>query len=219
MRTIANIISLLFHPLFLIGYMLVILLAINPYIFAIHNHKDLFVMLFSVFMLTIFFPAFSTMMMKFLNLIDSWQMKDKTERIGPLITTGMFYMWLYVNIKDNTSIPTAFTLFVLGSTIALFMSLVINSFTKISLHTVGMGGMVAGFILIKFLYAYDYFFLKTPMGTFSIHTNVILMTIIIAAGMVGTSRLYLKAHDLLDVYGGYLVGIISQIIALRFVLM
>jgi membrane-associated phospholipid phosphatase len=37
------------------------------------------------------------------------------------------------------------------------------------------------------------------------------------AGLVGSSRLYLKAHQPMQVYGGFIIGIIAQFIALRFV--
>ncbi|MEE9440167.1 MAG: hypothetical protein V3V14_14270 [Saprospiraceae bacterium] len=215
MKTTAKILSLVFHPLFLIGYVLILLLTLNPYIFSIQDEKSRFLLIFSVLMLTIFFPLFSIFMMKMLELIKSFEMKDKQERIGPLIVTGVFYLWLFVNIKGNSTIPAAFSFFVLGSTIGLFLALMINSFTKISLHTVGMGGLLAGFFIIRYFYAYDSFILRFPFGVFNIHTNVIMLLVIVVAGAVGTSRLLLKAHNTMDVYGGYIVGIFAQLIAFR----
>jgi len=129
LKTTAKLISILFHPLFIIGYVLVLLLSINPYLFVVQDDQAKFLLIFSVIMLTIFFPLFSVFMMKMLDLIQSFQMEEKSERIGPLIVTGTFYMWLFINIKDNSNIPGAFSFFVLGSTIALFLSLLLNSFT------------------------------------------------------------------------------------------
>ena len=142
-------------------------------------------------------------------------MVDKSERIGPLIVTGTFYLWLFVNIKDNSNIPDAFSFFVLGSTIALFLSLLLNSFTKISLHTVGMGGLLAGTFFIRYFFSYDSFFVYLPFGALNIHTNLVLLLVIVMAGAVGTSRLLLNAHNTFDVYGGYIVGVFSQIVAFR----
>jgi hypothetical protein len=184
-------------------------------LFVIQDEQAKFLLIFSVIMLTIFFPLFSVFMMKMLDLIKSFQMEDKTERIGPLIVTGTFYLWLFVNIKDNSNIPDAFSFFVLGSTIALFLSLMLNSFTKISLHTVGMGGLLAGTFFIRYFFSYDSFFIYLPFGTLNVHTNLVLLLVIVIAGAVGTSRLLLKAHDTFDVYGGYIVGIFSQIVAFR----
>lgn len=142
-------------------------------------------------------------------------MEDKTERIGPLIATGVFYLWLFVNMKDNSIIPSAFSFFVLGSTIGLFLALLLNSFTKISLHTIGMGGFLMGMILIRYAYSYDNFFIHLPSGSLNVSTTTILLAVAIIAGLVGTSRLILKAHDEFDVYGGYLVGVFAQLIAYR----
>ena len=199
----------------MIGYVLVILLSINPYLFVIQDNQAKFLLIFSVIMLTIFFPLFSVFMMKMLDLIQSFQMKEKSERIGPLIVTGTFYLWLFINIKDNSNIPGAFSFFVLGCTIALFLSLMLNSFTKISLHTVGMGGLLAGMFFIRYFFSYDNFFVELPFGTLNVQTNFVLLLVIIIAGAVGTSRLLLKAHNTMDVYGGYVVGIFAQVIAFR----
>lgn len=192
-----------------------ILLNINPYLFAVPDEKTKFILVFSVIMLTVFFPLFSVFMMKMLDLIKSFKMEDRTERIGPLIASGVFYLWLFVNMKGNSMIPSAFSFFVLGSTIGLFSALLLNSFTKISLHTIGMGGLLMGMVLIRYAFSYDNFFINLPFGSFNISTNVLLLMIIVIAGLVGTSRLVLKAHDEFDVYGGYIVGVFAQLVAFR----
>ena len=43
--------------------------------------------------------------------------------------------------------------------------------------------------------------------------RLVIMIAVMLAGIVGTSRLYLKAHKPDEVYGGYTVGILSQMIA------
>jgi len=187
----------------------------NPYSFVIQDEKMKFLLIFNVIMLTVFFPLFSIFMMKMLDFIKSYKMEDKSERIAPLVATGVFYLWLFVNLKDNTTIPVALSFFILGSTIGLFMSLLLNSFTKISLHTVGVGGLLAGMFFIKYMFVYETFTVNTPFGMLSISTTLVLILAIIIAGLVGTSRLLLKAHDEMDVYGGYIVGIFSMIVAFR----
>lgn len=195
--------------------MLILLMAMNPYSFVVQGEKMKFLLIFNVFILTVFFPMFSIFMMKMLDFIKSYEMKDKSERIAPLVTTGVFYLWLFINLKDNSNIPVALTFFILGSTIGLFLALMLNSFTKISLHTVGMGGLLAGMCFIRYFFVYESFFLELPFGTYQISSNLVLIIIMIIAGLVGTSRLLLKAHDEFDVYGGYIVGVFSMIVAFR----
>ena len=187
----------------------------NPYLFIVNEEKARGLIIINVFMLTVFFPMFSVFLMKMLDFIKSFKMEDKTERIGPLIATGVFYLWMFVNFKDNSTIPVSFSSFVLGSTIGLFMALMLNSFTKISLHTIAAGGLVTGLLFIKFLYSYETFFVSLPFGSFQVSTTLVTIIAMIIAGLVGTSRLLLKAHDEFDVYGGYIVGIFSMIVAFK----
>jgi len=163
-------------------------------------------------MITVVLPLISILMMRFLGLLASLEMHDKMERVGPLIATGIFYLWLYVNIRSNSYLPTLYHVFVLGSTISLFVAFFINNFTKISLHTVGAGGLVFAFILLH-QYSYGQFEIYAGSSVFSISTIFIIALIVFIAGLIGASRMYLKAHNKEQLYLGYLVGILGQLFA------
>jgi len=217
LRPLAKLLSLLFHPLFVVTYLLLVLFAVNPYLFSIQDAKGQGLVLISVLFLSVLFPLVVIIMLRFLGFIESLELKDRMERIGPLIGTGLFYMWLYINIYQNPAIPRAFSLVVLGSTIGLFLAFFMNNFSKVSLHAVGMGGFVTAILLIRFLFSYDYFILGLgPVGTYKIHPDLLVYGSIIIAGLVGSSRLYLNAHSRDQVMGGFLIGVIAQIIAFRF---
>jgi len=217
LRPLAKLLSLLFHPLFVVTYLLLLLFAVNPYLFSIQDAKGQGLVLISVLFLSVLFPLVVIIMLRFLGFIESLELKDRMERIGPLIGTGLFYMWLYINIYQNPAIPRAFSLVVLGSTIGLFLAFFMNNFSKVSLHAVGMGGFVTAILLIRFLFSYDYFILGLgPVGTYKIHPDLLVYGSIIIAGLVGSSRLYLNAHSRDQVMGGFLIGVIAQIIAFRF---
>lgn len=218
MKTLlAKVISFILHPLFIIGYVLMFLMMANPYIFGFSGEKAQGLVIISILTIAVMFPMIAIFMMKALGLISSLEMTDKKERIGPLIVTGLFYMWLYVNVRNNDNIPGALSFFVLGSTISVFFALMINSFTKISLHTIAAGGMASGMLFIIFNFTYG--FVDIPVSWFGIQCRMsdrfIYMIIIIAAGAVGSARLYLKAHKEDEIYGGYIVGILAQMIAFR----
>ena len=133
---LAKAISIIFHPLFIIGYVLTFLMMTNPYIFGFSSDKAQGLVIISIVTISVMFPMVAIFMMKALGLISTMEMADKKERIGPLIVTGLFYMWLYVNVRNNDNIPGALSFFILGSTISVFFALMINSFSKISLHTI-----------------------------------------------------------------------------------
>ena len=214
MKPLARGISIIFHPLLITSYVLIISLLVNPYLYGVQDTKSKGVILISVFLLSFFFPVISVLMMKALGLITSLDMKDKKERIGPMIATAIFYLWLYINIKDNTVIPGAFSFFVLGATIALFLSFFINTFQKISLHGVGMGGFLVAILIIGYQFSYGSFIIDPPGGK-AYHINIFLLYIlaILIVGITLTSRLILGAHNKDQLYGGLFIGAASQLFA------
>lgn len=215
-RPASHILSIIMHPMFMITYVLLILFKYNPYLFGLAHEKGQSLFLITVVMLTVFFPLVAIVMMKALNMIESVQMKTRQERIGPLIVTGIFYIWLYLNIKDNSGIPEIFSSFVLGSTIALFIAFFINNFSKVSLHAVGMGGFVMGLFFIRQYFAYGFAsFDFIGVGDYMIHINILFYLSIFLSGLVASSRLILGAHLASDLSGGFLIGLFAQLLAFR----
>jgi hypothetical protein len=214
----AQVLSVLTHPLLIPTYMLALLILVNPYLFGVNHIGDPVskLLILRIFISTFFLPIVAIALMKMLGLIETLEMTDRRERIGPYIITGIFYLWLFRNILDNPQIPTAFASFMLGAVIGLFLAFFINIFSKISAHAVGMGGMVAMVVITMFLFSYDTFTIYSNwLGALQFNMTVVLLLVILMAGMVGTARLGLKAHHPSEVYGGFFVGFVSQLIALR----
>lgn len=219
LKALAQGISYLFHPLLIVTYMLVLLLVVNPYLFGVHSisDKESKLLLLQVFLSTFFIPGFSVAMLRFTGLVKSLEMRTRQERIGPYIITGMFYIWMFRNFLGSTQVPTAFSCFLLGATIGLFIAFFINIFSKISIHAVGMGGMVGMAVITMLLFSHDSFLLHIgSLGALELNMSWVLIGLVLLAGLVGSARLLLQAHEPLDLYGGYLVGFVAQFIALRF---
>lgn len=228
---IAQVISFVFHPLLMLTYMLVLLLLVNPYLFGVNSvgEKASKVLIIQVFLYTFFIPAVAVVVFRALGFVRSIELKDRQDRIGPYILTGIFYLWLFFNFYNSREVntgqlnfvlqvPTAYTSFVLGGTLALFIAFFINNFSKISAHAVGMGGLIAMVVITMRLFSYDRFTIdSTILGTFQVSMVAVLMVVIVLAGLVGTARLLLQSHDLKDLAGGYLVGFAAQVIALRLI--
>ena len=192
-----------------------LLLQVNPYIFNFQTPIDKGLLIINVFIYSVFFPLIATVIMRATGLIKSFEMKDKMERIGPFIVSAVFYLWLFKNIKDNNNVPIAFIVITLGTILGLFIGFAINTVSKISIHSIAAGGLIGALVLIKFIYSYEYFYLNIPLiGSYIINVNLLLILGFVIAGMIGTARLLLKAHVEQDVYGGYIVGIFSQVLAI-----
>ena len=95
LRFSAKVVSVVFHPLIIVTYSLVLLLVVNPYLFGVNHISEGGKILISVFGTTFLLPAVGVGMMKALGLISSLHMPDKQERIGPFILTGIFYLWIF----------------------------------------------------------------------------------------------------------------------------
>lgn len=208
-HTTAKAISYLFHPVFIVLYVLLLLLTVNPFLFSFQDPKVQGLIIINVFVTTIIFPLVSIAMLKMLGFIQTVHMEDRMERVGPLIITGIFYIWLYLNIKNNDYVPDAFSYFVLGCTIALFLAFFINIFSKISLHAVGMGGLVAAVGIMYSSFSYTVF----SLAGWTVAMRLVVIIAVLATGLVCSSRLLLGAHRPDDVYGGLLVGVIGQLVA------
>ena len=212
----AQILSIVLHPLLMLTYMLGLLLIVNPYLFGINSASEGKLLVIRVFATTFILPAFAIFLMHRLKLISSIEMTDKQERIGPFIVTGIFYLWVFRSVLNDTNMPTAFLIASLGTTIGLFACFLINLFFKISLHATGAGGFVGMVLITMWLYSYGAFSMWLPfVGVCTVSINFILMLSVFLAGAVGSARLVLGAHTSKELYAGFVLGLVCQYIALQ----
>ncbi len=198
----------------MLTYMLMILLVVNPYAFGYRQATDGDIILFIVFLSSCIIPLISVAVSYGLGWVQSIQMPTREERIAPLLISVVMYVSLYMHVAKANVFPMAFKVCVLGVVIALFLSFFLTIMTKISLHGVGAGGLVSMVILTVMFYAYDHFDLVLPgLGAFSFDREFLLYGSILLAGLICSARLFLKAHRIQDVYGGFIVGFFSQLIA------
>lgn len=217
MKNIAQLISWIFHPLLILTYMICILMIVNPYSFGISHLGEgrSGLLIIMIFLQSTLIPGIAISMMKTLGLVPKLeQMEDRTNRIGPFIATGILYLWLYISFNRLPDIPIVFKSATLGCVIALFTAFILNIFSKISLHTVGMGSLVGMILVAMLLFSYNSFQFGDQM--YSMYS--LLFVGIGLAGLVGSARMILEKISPRDLYGGYLVGFSTQLIALQFAL-
>ncbi|MBK8242735.1 MAG: hypothetical protein IPK88_04860 [Saprospiraceae bacterium] len=218
MIRLAHITSYLLHPLFILLYNSLLLMCLKPHWFGIHHVKEAGLLILLILIYTIIIPIIGILLLRFIGLIKTIQLEDKMDRIAPLIICIVFYLWLYINLKQNPDMPKAFLSLILGSIISLCLAFVINNWVKVSLHTIAMGGLICFWLIIRYYFCTDdimYFrFKETEVSRFHIHQ--LLGISLILGGWIGTSRLFLKAHTSEEIYLGYVIGIISIIIAFKY---
>lgn len=204
-QALSWLVSGIFHPLLVPTMGFGLYLATNRYQFANYDAARNGFELMKVFLLTAFFPAFTIGLMKALGFIRSVDLMRREDRILPYVATGFFHIWAYV-VYHRTFEPSVFQAILLGSCIAIFTGLILNAvWDKVSMHTSGMGGLVAMVMLLIPAVPVD----LTPF----------FFAALLAAGLTGTARLVLRAHTPRQVLAGYLVGYVATwagfLIALR----
>lgn len=210
MKAVAHFFSIVFHPLLIVTYIALLLLWTNPFSFGWRHVSEAGTLMIIIVMTTITLPAIAVLMMKMLGWVSSFSLEDQHERIGPYLVAGIMYLSLYLHLTKAESFPVSLRIAVLGTLIGLWTCFFINNFTKVSVHAAGMGGLVAMVILIKLTFGYD----EAQIGLFGganlvVPVDILLYGSIVLAGIVGTSRLILKAHVIKEVYLGFAVGLVS----------
>jgi hypothetical protein len=219
MKIFAKIISFLFHPLFITIYSLAAIYFLHPFIFDNkNNNSKIFFIAYSI-LSTVIIPVLAILLMKNLNIIETFKMEKKAERIGPLIVVSIVYLWLFINYKNSTELSLDFAAMMLGASIAVLSAFFINNFIKISLHTLSMGSVISLFLILKYKLEYSGFSFKTnSVSSIEISLDFLIILVFLLAGLVGTSRLLLKSHSENELYIGYIVGFITQLIAFNIIL-
>jgi len=203
-KNIGNFISYIFHPLFIPTYFLLYLIQNIPYEFAGITPWQLQLRVFSVFWLTAFFPAFSVFLLWKLKFSDSIYLRTQKERIIPYVITMFFYWWMYYLSRHFNDQPLALKYFYFGIFIASAIGLVINNFIKVSLHGIGVGGMLMAIILAGILYPIQ--------NIFWVSIAIVITALVISA------RMMVSNHTDKELWVGLLVGAATQTTAYFWVL-
>ncbi|PSK97281.1 phosphatase PAP2 family protein [Cecembia rubra] len=146
-----------------------------------------------VFLTTCIIPLLSMVMMRLTKNITSFQMNAKEERVFPFSMISLFYMITTYLFYLKFRIDPALLLALVAITICVIILTSATFFWKVSAHMTGISGLVAIITALALKFpAYDYL-------------NQVVSSIIIA-GLVGSSRLYLNAHTPGEVFTGFLLG-------------
>lgn len=192
-KTFANIVSVLLHPMLMPTYGLLVIFQTNSSLFLLPYEAKRIIFII-VAINTLALPLLMIPLFHRLTIIKSIQMHSHRERIIPIAFTIIPYVFSYFFLK-KLPIVSEVSLFMLGASIAIVITLIITIWWKISIHMVGIGGVTGLFFaLSQKLY---------------IDINWYLMGVIILAGIVAWARLALDSHKPSQVYVGFALGSVT----------
>ena len=187
---LAKIVSGIFHPLFMPLYGLIILLSAPTFLLYLPvNVKNIIFLILLVN--NVLIPLALLPFFRYRNIISSYNIEEKGERVMPLLTTSILYCTTSF-IVFRYQIPFFLKSFIFATSILSILVSMINFWWKISIHSVGAGALTATVFVLSL----------------KIHTPLLwyLITAILAAGLILTSRLKLNSHNPSQVWAGFLLG-------------
>ncbi|MEY4931508.1 MAG: hypothetical protein RI909_2232 [Bacteroidota bacterium] len=192
MRTAAQILSILFHPLLLATYLVTMIGFYFPTMLSITPQSFKIVLGF-VFCFTFLLPVVNIIMFRYFGTISSYTLHARSERLIPFVAIAIIYVVMVFLFYTKLPLSQNFNkLMVIVTTLVVF-SAVVTFLYKVSIHSLAACGMI-GILL--------------PLNK-ALENNILLWPTAIAlviAGLVMSARLYLNAHTFNEVIMGAVAG-------------
>ena len=187
-----KVISTILHPIVVptIGVMLYFI--VSPLNF---NRIQKFAVLILIFVFTYIVPLLALLLLKKLNIIQSFRLKKIKERRIPLLLMVLIFYGIanglsYLEAFQDVSLLFYATSLALSVTyILLFIKL------KTSIHLISLGISCGFFMLLTIIDNQSYL--------------LVIIINLLLAGFLASARLKLKMHTNKEVYLGFLIGILS----------
>ena len=206
LRLFANIVSYIFHPVFVPLYVIYFIAFVHPYMYSGFPDRVKYTAVMGAsFMAFTFFPLVTVLLLKGLNFIDSIFLKTQKDRVIPFIACMIwyFYLWYVWNnfgkTRDAVDMPAEAVQFAFAVFFSTIVGLMANISIKISLHGISMGIVTTFFVLMA---------IAQPLNF-----GVYLAVVFGITGLVCTARFIISDHTPQEVYLGLVAGAVSMLIA------
>ncbi len=198
-KFLARLFSTVFHPLLVPTLGTFILFNINSYIsYSVPGSLQRLTLLL-VFLNTAVAPVLIIVLLKKLKVIGSLYLDERQDRAYPILLSAiLFYLTFYLLRQLN--LPVLFYYFIGGGTLLIILCFFISLFWKISIHMASFGGLTGAVISTSLLLQSNLFLL--------------ISCLILASGLLGFARIKLNAHNSMQVYAGYIAGVLVMILTI-----
>lgn len=141
-------------------------------------------------------PAIIVLLLKRMGAVKDIGLNNREERFIPYLVCIICLVGTAI-FMDYKKAPTWLVMFFYGGAATGVVEVIVNHWWKISVHAAGIAGIVG---LLLHMLMDDYC---------SSATEIWLLVSIALAGMLGSARIWLGRHTLMQVLAGYAVGFCS----------
>jgi len=195
---LTQLISILLHPMFMPLLALHLTLLVLPSLAFTLSHNLVLIYGILVFS-TMVLPLVSIFWLMRKGKVSSLEMSNHKERSLPLFKTVIWMSFGYYLLQNLLFYTPILKAELLGAIIIILIAAIVSKYWKISLHLLGIGGVVGVFIALQIMHG-DFLYL--------------LLLFILLSGLLGVARIKQKAHNYAQVYAGFLVGLSVELITL-----
>ncbi|MEE1542931.1 MAG: hypothetical protein UF067_10745 [Paludibacteraceae bacterium] len=142
-------------------------------------------------------PMLTIFVLSKLNVIDNMKLNNASDRILPYSCTILSFMICTI-LLYRIYMPGFIYKTMFASSIAILICLILNFKWKISSHTTSIGCLFGGLL-----------FASLKMMVFP---SVWIYSVILAAGLISSARLYLRKNTEEQLLGGFVIGSASTLL-------
>ena len=199
----AEVLSVIFHPLFIPLYGLLIIYSSPTLLSFIPSRLKMLIFLL-VLTNNVLLPLGLAAVLWVRGAITTFNARDRNERVI-LLTFALMMYTVTALILPRMQVPNLFRAYFISIAIVTLITLLITTFYKLSLHAAGIGGLL---VLIIFMVVF-----------YNINTVWQLTTVVVVGGAVLSSRIWLGDHSPSEVWTGMLAGVTVMGLSLFFLIM
>ena len=194
---LSKFISIVLHPVFMP------LLALHLTLGALHSIREISQYLNYIYGIviccTIILPLMSIFFLITRGRVSSLEMSNHNERSLPLFITVIWMSLGFYMLNSVLFYATILKAELIGAILIILIAAIISKFWKISLHLLGIGGVVGVFIALQIIQG---------------GVLYLLLLFILFSGILGVARIDQKAHNHAQVYVGFLLGVCIELATL-----
>lgn len=199
-RSLAQVLSVVFHPLLLPTYFFGFILFYMPPPMLSLTILGRWIMLGMLFFTTFIIPGLGAYTMVRTGQLDSVEMNRREQRGLPLLFTGLCYALTAYLLHRESGFDSIFYFVMVIIAASVFYTFVVSLFWKISAHAVGMGGGLGLLLILNRL---------VPDAMMMVPIALVLLL----GGAVISARLSLHKHTPAQVYTGFASGLLLALTA------